>query len=115
MKYFWLLIPLFLFSCKKKSESPQVLTSLQPVKMGVYSVDPGTGVETLQYDIRYFYNDSASRYDSIVVGGKSFRFDYSQFNSNKKLILNYNANPLAYDEINLDASFFTIANYKEVR
>ncbi len=114
MKKYLLIIPLFLFSCKKDTESPRALLNVQASNITFYNVDIGTGTETFQYDIRYYYNTSTERYDSIGVGVNSFIFDYDQVDSSL-VLFNWVNSSLPYDAIRLDPNFNTVRDYTEIR
>jgi hypothetical protein len=113
-KIVWLL-PLLLFACKKSDDTPARITIEQkPHIISVFSIDPPTSVETLLYEIRYFYNSSSGRYDSIRIAGTTYAFDYTLFTSDHKIRLNYNGAAQPYSEIQFDASYYTFTFFNEI-
>lgn len=113
MRKFILLIPFFLFACKKNEQTPRITIRQQPSKIAVFAIDIGTGAQTLQYEINYFYNDSLNKFDSVLVDGRIYRFNYSQITVNNKILLNYTDAAAAYGEFTFDANFYSLKTYKE--
>ncbi len=114
MRKYIFLIPLFLFACKKNDSDPRILNRQQPSKISVFSVDTGTSIQTLQYEINYFYNDSTEKFDSIIVGGTIFRFNYSRLTTENKILLNFIDSASGYNEIIFNADFYTLNEYNEI-
>lgn len=114
MRKFIFLIPLFLFACKKYDSDPRIYTRQQPSKIEVFSIDTATGINTLQYEIIYFYDEIAARYDSVSIAGQMFRFGYSKLVSENKILLNFKSTDSAYEELTFDADFYSLKNYNEI-
>lgn len=114
MQKYIFLIPLFLFACKKEDKTSRISARQQPSKIAVFSVDTVSGVQTLQYEINYFYNDSTEKFDSIIVGGIINRFDYSRLATENKILLNYTDSASGYNEIIFNPNFYTLNEYNEI-
>ncbi len=89
MRKYIFLIPLFLFACKKEEKENRISVRQQPSEIAVYAIDTATGLQTLQYAISYFYNDTTGRFDSIIISGMVYRFDYSRVATEDKILLNF--------------------------
>ena len=113
MRKFIFLIPFFLFSCKKNEQAPRITIRQQPSKIAIFTIDTGSGAQSLQYEINYFYNDSTKMFDSIIVSGKVYRFNYSQVSSTHKILLNYTDSTAAHGEFIFDANFYSLKTYNE--
>jgi len=114
MKKLLILIPIFLFACKKKDEgTPLIFINQYPVSIAYYDVDVNTNAETLRFQINYYYNDN-NRFDSIRIENTTYKFDYSQLANNGKVKLAYNNLSLPYDEITYDNTYYNLNSYTQV-
>lgn len=114
MKNWLLLIPFFLFACKKKENTtPLAKVNQNPAKIALYDVDVNNGIEILQYDFKLFYN-SNNRIDSVRNLSQTYVFDYAQFAGSSKITLNYNSSVLPYDILTYDNIFYNLISYKKV-
>lgn len=111
-KYIFL-ISVFLFACKKNDGDIKASIRQQPTKISVFSVDTSSGLQTLQYEINYYYDDSTKRFDSIVIAGNVYRFDYSKLSTESKILLNYINSSTAYSELIIDTTFYSLKEYNE--
>ena len=114
MRKFIFLIPFFLFACSKNDRDPRISARQQPSKIEVFSVDTATGINTLQFQIIYFYDEVARRYDSVSIAGQMFRFGYSKLTSENKILLNFTNTDSAYEELIFDANFYSLRTYNEI-
>lgn len=108
------LIPFFIFACQKNEQTTRVSVRQQPSKISVFSVDTGTGAQTLQYEFIYYYNDTALRFDSVGIAGKMYRFNYSKIVAENKILLNFINTDSAYDELIFNADFYSLKTYNEI-
>lgn len=106
---------LFFISCKKEQGTPRITIRQQPSKIAVFTIDTSTGAPSLQYEIKYFYNDSIRRFDSIDIAGAMYRFNYSKFSSEKKMLLNYRDSLNEFASINFDVNFYSMSSYQELQ
>jgi hypothetical protein len=114
MKKWLLLIPLFLFACKKKEDNPPLAKVNQsPSKITLYNVDVNNELETLRFNFNLFYN-SINRIDSIRNSSQTYIFDYALFAASSKIKLNYNSSVLPYDILTYDNVFYNLISYKKV-
>lgn len=114
MRNYIFLLTLFLFACKKDDKGSKISIRQQPSQIAVFTVDTSNGIQTLQYEVNYFYNDSTSRFDSIIVGGVVNRFNYSLVRTQNKILLNYTDSLSGYNEIIFNSNFYTLNEYNEV-
>ncbi|MDB5226185.1 MAG: hypothetical protein JWN78_378 [Bacteroidota bacterium] len=113
-KYIWVMA-ILLFACKKNNNTPRITYRQLPSKISIFSVDPATQAETLQYEMDLFYNENSGQFDSIILGGTSYKFDYSIFNSGHAILLNYLNGSLPYQEIIFDSSYYTLREYNDIQ
>ena len=113
MRKYVFLIPFFLFACKKNDKDIKVSIRQQPTRISVFSVDTGSSLQTLLYEINYFYDDSTKRFDSIIIAGNVYRFDYSRLATENKILLNYINAGSAYSELIIDTVFYSLKTYNE--
>jgi hypothetical protein len=111
-RYSWLLLLIF-FSCKKNEEESRINIRQQPSLIQVYDVNPLTLESTLQHSIHYAYNDSALRFDSIRIDNITYVFDYSKLSTENKILFNYTDAVSPFQEIQLDATNYTLLYYRE--
>lgn len=108
------MMAILLFACKKNNHTPRITYRQLPSKISIINVDPVTQAETLQYEMDLFYNENSGQFDSIILGGTSYKFDYSLFNSGHKILLNYTNASLPYQEIIFDSSYYTLKEYNDI-
>lgn len=113
-KYIWV-IAILLFACKKNNNTPRITYKTLPSKISVFTVDPVSQAETLQTEMELFYNESSGQFDSIILAGTRYKFDYSIFTSGHKILLNYINGSLPYQQILFDSSYYTLTAYKEIQ
>ena len=114
MKNWLLLIPFFLFACKKnENTTPLAKVNQSPSKITLYNVDVNNGIESLLYNFNLFYNIN-NRIDSIRNSSKTYVFDYAMFAGSSKIILNYYSSVLPYDILTYDNVFYNLISYKKV-
>src|SRR4051812_38885125 len=100
-KYIWI-FAILLAGCKKNNNTPRVTVRQLPSKISVFTVDTATGVETLQYKMDLIYNESTGEFDSLILAGTVYKFDYSVINSGHKILLNYVTALLPFQELLFD-------------
>ena len=115
MKKYLFLIPFFLFACQKNEKVTKISIRQLPSKISVFNVDIGTGAETLQYELVLFYNDITDKFDSIILAGITYRFDYSLLNTQQKMLLNYTDTTMPYGELIFDPGYYTLKAFNEIQ
>lgn len=114
MNKYIFLISVFLISCSKEDKPNRVSIRQQPSIIAIFSVDTLTFTETLLYNIQYFFNDTTERFDSIIIAGNKYVFNYSQLNTNNTILLNYVTTLLPYDAILFERNYFSMIQYNEI-
>ncbi len=111
---FILISILSMVACKKQEEgTPQIFIRKQPSLVQVYSVNISSGAETLQDNIRYYFNDSTEKFDSIIINAAVYHFDYSKLISDNKILFNYVSTSQPYKEIIFNAATSQVSSFNE--
>lgn len=113
MQKYILLLPFFLFACKKKEpDIPRINLAQQPSKISVFETDTASNTELLQYFIRYAYDTLHHQYDSInISNAQTYVFDYARFAIEKLAIAKYITIPGKEDRIYFNAINNTLYKY----